>query len=109
MVIDEPMRENGIRVLHFDDFLKSAVMVIVDNCVSVDLIRIGRPSLQDLTSLLRLGNSYRSGNLLPGSIIHIEQHHFVAQGGESRDGAAAAPAVLGATGLSAGDQYFVLP
>src|ERR1700726_3300568 len=107
MVIDGPMRENGIRVFQFDDFLKCAVLFIVDNCVSVDLIRIGRPSLQYLTSLLRLGNSYRSRNLLLGSIIQIEEHHFVAQGGESRDGAAAT--VFGITRMSAGDHDFVLP
>ena len=107
MVIDEPMRENGIRVLHFDDFLKCAVMFIVDNCVSVDLIRIGRVAFK--ISQAFFASAIRTGAEIscqaPSFII--EEHHFVAQGGESRDGAAAA--VFGITGMSAGDDDFVLP
>src|SRR5438046_4087133 len=98
MIIDEPMGEDCVRVLRFEDGLERLVMCVVDNCVAVDLIRICWLCLQNLTCLFRFGNAHSCRSLLPGSIIHIEQHNFMAHFRESRNCAAAA--VLRITGMS---------
>ncbi len=41
MVIDEPLIENGVRVLCLNDFLERLIVRVVDDCVAVGLICIG--------------------------------------------------------------------
>ena len=46
MVIDGPMSEDGVWVLRFEDVLKRAIVVIVEDSVAVDLVGVGGPRLR---------------------------------------------------------------
>src|SRR5439155_1531273 len=63
MIIDEPMGEDCVRVLRFEDGLERLVMCVVDNRVAVDLIRICWLCLQNLTCLFRFGNAHSCRSL----------------------------------------------
>ena len=79
MVIDEPVSEDGIGIFLLDDALKLLVVLVVNDRMTIDLIGICRAGFQNLARLFSFGNASRRRRLLPSPVVHVEQHHIVAQ------------------------------
>ena len=90
MVIDEPVSEDGIGIFLLDHALKLLVVLVVNDRMTIDLIGVRRAGFQNLAGLFGFGHASRRRRLLPGPVVHVEQHDIMAQRGEPRNGAAAA-------------------
>lgn len=80
-------------------------MGIIHDSVSVDLVGVGGPCVQNVTGFLGFRDAHRGGGF-PCAIIQIKQEDIVPTGGEAGD--RAATAVLGISRMAARDYGLVL-